>query len=756
MIFGITTSMKEQIELSKKTLLQEAIAHFNNMVDTRSWNASFGGVYVDATEDFKPNPYLKDNHIFSSDGKMLIKINPAWMTRLISEISNVSNNYHYKITSLKPLNPNNKTDDFEKESLAYLEKNKSEKYYSKFDDKGFHFMGALKTEESCLQCHAHQGYKVGDIRGGLRVSVPTDIFSEKIASIKQKSIALITFVVLAAFFALILVLYFINTVYKRQQIIEELNENLEKKVEERTRSLESMYENERYLKDVLNLVAKVNEKLITSYSKKEIIENSIKILSEHEYYTFAWIGFAKKEFIDIKHTSTENNSFLSKGVYAFSENINNQIMWAKEALQSKRATVKKMNSSSNTKHLDIKDGINEAIWSISIPFKYDDKGEKNGIIGICSNKYHGFEPEEINMLVNMSADISISINAQRKKEEIERMEIEKTTNYEETILAFVDMIEQRDTYTAGHTVRTAEYCGLIAKEMGISQEDIVILEKAAILHDIGKIATPDAILLKPNRLSALEYELIKQHAEAGYQMLSKIDMYKNLANIIRYHHARYDGKGYPRTSDAEEIPFLSHILILADAFDSITTNRIYKPKKSVEDALTEIKSCSGTQFHPDVVEASLIALKNIEIKSTNQLPTTDLEKKRFSYFFQDGLTGLYNENYLHAFLATGHQKENMLYIHHVELNNFSKYNKESGWDLGNTMLKNIAGFLESEVKDCFIFRYHGDDFIIINNKTLDIKYFTNIIDAITQNTPVTSQMTTYTLDESFDISTLRR
>ena len=107
------------------------------------------------------------------------------------------------------------------------------------------------------------------------------------------------------------------------------------------------------------------------------------------------------------------------------------------------------------------------------------------------------------------------------------------------------MIDQRDTYTAGHTVRVARYSRMLAARLGLSGEQVDLLQQAAILHDIGKIATPDSVLLKPGRLSPLDYELIKEHARAGHAMLAGIAMYRELATIIRHHHARYDGMGYP-------------------------------------------------------------------------------------------------------------------------------------------------------------------------------------------------------------------
>jgi putative nucleotidyltransferase with HDIG domain len=296
-------------------------------------------------------------------------------------------------------------------------------------------------------------------------------------------------------------------------------------------------------------------------------------------------------------------------------------------------------------------------------------------------------------------------------------------------LAFVNIIEQRDSYTAGHTIRVAKYCRLIATELGVSEEEIVQLEKAAILHDIGKVATPDAILLKPGKLIALEYELIKQHAEAGYKMLSNIKIYEGLSELIRYHHVRYDGTGYPRTESPEEVSLLSHIMVLADAFDAMTTNRIYKPRKDVKEALKEIEYLSGKQFHPKIVEVALKALKDVEIEETKQLPINELEKKRFAYFFEDALTNYYNESYLQVILSDENRTANNLYI--IYLKKFSEFNKKNGWIEGNRFLKEVADLLHQLYSNALLFRYRGDDFVILkaDDTPIDI-YMINDYDFI--------------------------
>lgn len=176
-----------QIGMVNEMVVQEAVDHFESMVIARRWNAKNGGVLVYAREGMKPNKYLEDNHDFTRDGKLLIKINPAWMTRQISEIANERRGYYYKITSLKPLNPANEPDDFEKKALESFEANKESPYFYEFSSDGkFNFMGALKTEKACLKCHQKQGYNEGDIRGGIRVTLPMDLYSKEIQLIESR------------------------------------------------------------------------------------------------------------------------------------------------------------------------------------------------------------------------------------------------------------------------------------------------------------------------------------------------------------------------------------------------------------------------------------------------------------------------------------------------------------------------------------------------------------------------------------------
>lgn len=310
---------------------------------------------------------------------------------------------------------------------------------------------------------------------------------------------------------------------------------------------------------------------------------------------------------------------------------------------------------------------------------------------------------------------------QKRANEIFKLEEEKIENFERTLLSFVSIIEDRDTYTGGHSQRVAKYCRIIAQDMKCTKEECDLIYRAGILHDIGKIITPDAILLKPNKLNDLEFKIIKQHVNEGYKILLKIPMYKDLAEIIRYHHERYDGNGYPNGVKKDEIPFLSRIMILADAFDAMTTNRIYKKRKNIEEVINELKEFSGTQFDPKVVKSALKVLVVIELsESVHQSPTTDIEKERFSYSYKDQLTNAYNVNYLNFILTQNKLNQEYISVNLFKLNNFTQYNKKYGWDKGDKLLAQVVDCLDKYFDKSLIFRVYGDDFIIISKKHTDI------------------------------------
>lgn len=180
--------------------------------------------------------------------------------------------------------------------------------------------------------------------------------------------------------------------------------------------------------------------------------------------------------------------------------------------------------------------------------------------------------------------------------------------YDALIHSFVNAIDAKSPWTKGHSERVTYYALEIAKTMGLKQKEIDKLRIAALLHDIGKIGTYDVILDKPGKLTEEESELIRMHPVKGAEILRPVTQMKDLLPIIRHHHERMDGKGYPDGLKGEEIPLMSRIIALADSYDSMTSDRPYRPAPPREYAVSEIQRCSGTQFDPQAAEAFLKVL----------------------------------------------------------------------------------------------------------------------------------------------------
>ena len=190
-----------------------------------------------------------------------------------------------------------------------------------------------------------------------------------------------------------------------------------------------------------------------------------------------------------------------------------------------------------------------------------------------------------------------------------------------TLYAFVETIEARDPYTKQHSMRVSEYATAIGKRMCCSPQEIDELHVAGNLHDIGKIGIPDNILLKPGRLNDEEYDIIKKHPVIGANIIAHLGMWTREHRIIRHHHEKFDGTGYPDRLQGEEIPLLARILSIADVYDAVTTDRSYRKKMPEDVALGIIRDNAGTQFDPVVVEAFMDLYRKGELKP----PTEDCE-----------------------------------------------------------------------------------------------------------------------------------
>ncbi|HWX40226.1 MAG TPA: HD domain-containing phosphohydrolase [Blastocatellia bacterium] len=212
----------------------------------------------------------------------------------------------------------------------------------------------------------------------------------------------------------------------------------------------------------------------------------------------------------------------------------------------------------------------------------------------ANRQYEHHLEELVNVRTTELSEANVNLNTT-----LERLYV----NYRATLRALAAALEARDVETHGHSERVVAYCLRLGKHLGLTGREMIALEHGALLHDIGKIGVPDAILLKRGSLTEEEWGHMRRHVEYGAQILSGIDFLKGASQIVGQHHERYDGSGYPHGYAGQTICQGARIFAVADAVDAITSDRPYRAARPFEEAAEELTRCSGMHFDPEIVQA---------------------------------------------------------------------------------------------------------------------------------------------------------
>jgi HD-GYP domain-containing protein (c-di-GMP phosphodiesterase class II) len=231
---------------------------------------------------------------------------------------------------------------------------------------------------------------------------------------------------------------------------------------------------------------------------------------------------------------------------------------------------------------------------VSVPLVFQE--EVLGVLHVCDRKSGAlFTKSDVSFVTNIARMGALALKNARMHEEIQE-------DYLGTITALALAVDARDSYTRHHSENVTKYSVAIAQKMQCSHYEIETIERAALLHDIGKIGVKDSILLKDGRLTTDEFDYVKLHPAKGEEIVKILPFLKDASFLIRHHHERYDGLGYPDGIKGSKIELGARILAVADAFDAMTTERPYRNALSAEEALRELERYKGTQFDPKVVE----------------------------------------------------------------------------------------------------------------------------------------------------------
>ena len=355
------------------------------------------------------------------------------------------------------------------------------------------------------------------------------------------------------------------------------------------------------------------------------------------------------------------------------------------------------------------------------------------------------------LFINVIYTIHIirDIIKRQQQEELDK----RKKNIEEMSLQLMQMlsttIEAKDEYTKGHSHRVAEYSVLIARELGWNEKELSNLKNAAHLHDIGKIAIPDTILNKPSKLSEEEFSIIKEHTIIGANILKNISLIDHVQEIVRNHHERYDGNGYPDGLKGKEIPLHARIVAVADSYDAMSSQRIYRNQLPPEKIIQELENNKGTQFDPEITDIFLKLLRedrihvkedHLSITENTQIPEAEIEMSQFISDIMstirtqkakenlDFLTGLPSRN-------KGEQAIAQLMKHHsgclvfMDMDNLKTINDIYGHKAGDRVLKLLGNLLLEYSSECLACRLGGDEFLLFMPDA-DQNSITEVITAI--------------------------
>lgn len=299
----------------------------------------------------------------------------------------------------------------------------------------------------------------------------------------------------------------------------------------------------------------------------------------------------------------------------------------------------------------------------------------------------------------------------------------------QTIMTIVNAIDAKDEYTRGHSQRVSEYSALLAAELGASPEEIEHVRYAALLHDIGKIGVPDAILNKSGKLTKEEFSLMKLHTLIGAEILKDIKSVPDLDVGARYHHERYDGTGYPEGLRGNAIPYTARIIGIADSYDAMTSNRIYRKRLTDEDVEGELLRFRGTQFDPEITDAFLKLLREKRLSSiqTDIISSQDTAQESVAnQVLQkiietnaaylpasqklDTLTSVYTKAYGVELVNTYLTHDNGCLLV-IDLDSLRRINGQHGFIRGDLYLNTIANILSAFYTNTILYRSDGDEFV---------------------------------------------
>lgn len=360
-----------------------------------------------------------------------------------------------------------------------------------------------------------------------------------------------------------------------------------------------MEERIRHLNLVLRAIRKVNQLIIREKDRNRLLKEACRLLIKTRGYRSAWTAILD-----------ESNKLITTAQAGLGKDFSKMVKLLKDgklpncgqrALSQPKVVVIKNPLSTCTGCPLVNKYHNRAAMTIRL----EHREKIYGLLSVSIPRGLVGDKEEQSLFREVASDLALALHDIELEEERKRAKQKLQKTLEETIYALASAIEMRDPYTAGHQKRVTKLACAIAKEMGLSKEQIEGIRMAGLIHDIGKISIPSEILTKPGKLNDLEYSLIKTHPQAGYNILKGIEFPWPVAQIVLQHHERMDGSGYPQGLCGKDILLEARILAVADVVEAMSSHRPYRPAYGIDKALEEISKNKGILYDPEVVNACL-------------------------------------------------------------------------------------------------------------------------------------------------------
>jgi len=383
--------------------------------------------------------------------------------------------------------------------------------------------------------------------------------------------------------------------------------------------VEDINERKRYESEVLNstralaTLSEVNHLLVHSSNELEFLSALCQAIVKQSSYRMAWVGYLEYDearTIRIVAKNGFEDGYLERAAIVWSDTERGRGPTGVAARSGKTQVVQNFLTDDRITPWRKEAEKRGYAASICLPLMLDNR--VFGVLTIYSGYADIFTKEEVKLLEEMAGDLAFGVKTLRIRHERDMAQLQikeqlakLEANLEDTVEAISTIVELRDPYTAGHEHRVAELAATIAREMGLTDEQIKGTHLGGMVHDLGKIQVPAEILSTPRRLSEIEYKLVQYHPQAGYDILKDIDFPWPIAQMVLQHHERQDGSGYPQGLKGEAILLEARILCVADVVEAMASHRPYRAGLGIDRALAEIKRGRDTIYDPDVADACL-------------------------------------------------------------------------------------------------------------------------------------------------------